>query len=430
MERQNRTITIVSLVLVALVAVVVLDKDREPPTDYDAPPEHAAFETLEASDVFGLSLKSASETLTFERRDDGWTLVAPRELRVDDRKVQEVVDRLASLRLEERTLTAERKGYGLDEANRVAVALTRKDGTVLDLWVGHDAKVGYDAYVAETVDGPVLLAKAQLRSLVARSIDDFRDRKAWRISSGTATRIVIEDAREGTLRKVEVVKDASGLPGWRLVDGARADEDAIQEWLARATTVNATRFGDGMDLAEVGLAQPRASVTVVDADGTHVLRFGADSPDDAATWAQGDGGAVLLGPDATDLLTSTDWALARAIPLHRFTVDRVEVTLDGATTRLAKTDGTWSRQDGGTIGDIQTVFEALDAVKADRAPGAQAPSPIIGTLVVAEGDRTLTIELGPARDGWHPAREAGGPAYRIEAATLRDAVAAVRTTSP
>jgi hypothetical protein len=421
MERQNRTITVASLVLIALVAVVVLDKDREPKTDFDAPPEHAAFEGLTATDVTALSLVHGTETLTFERKDGAWTLVKPRELRVDDRKVQEVVDRLATLRLEERTLSADRKGYGLDAADRVEVRLTRADGSVLDLWVGNDAKVGYDAYVTETADGPVLLAKAQLRSLVARTVDDFRDRKAWRVSAGTATRVVIEDARSGSLVKVEASKDTAGLPGWRLADGTRVDEDAIAGWLSRASTVNATGFGDGKDLAELGLAQPRASITVVDADGTHVLRFGTES-EPGSTWGQGDGDAVLVGTDATELLAPKDWVLTRAIPLHRFTVDRIEATLDGTEVRLTKTDGTWTRADGGTVGDIQQAFDALDAIKAERAAGNAPPEKVVGTLRVAEGDRSLTIELGPAREGWHAAREVGGPPYRIDAATLQAAL--------
>ncbi len=424
MERQNRLLAVLSLVLLALVAVVVLDPSPEAPADPDATPETAAFEKLVASDVTGLRLTRTEGKLAFEKKDGVWRVTSPREVPVEERKIQELVDRLVSLKLQTRTLGGDRKDYALDKDSAVQVELHRADGRTETLFVGRDAPVGYDSYVARSADGPVVLANSQLRALVTRGLDDFRDRKLLAVTPSTIQRVVIDDGRDAEIgvRSAELVRRDDG---WWVGSTARADEDAVQEWLSRVATVNASRFTDDADLEAVGLARPRASITIEDAGKTHVLRFGAaEGPD---VYAQGDGSAAVVEASSLELLKVTDWAASSALPLHRYAIDRVELKLGDEPVSVSKKDGTWTTSSGAAVTDIDRVFDALAAVRAQREGDVSPPDTVAGTVTLGEGDRTLVLELGPADGTVRVARDrAGGAPFKVDAARVDALLQALR----
>ena len=424
MERQNRLLAVLSLVLLALVAVMVLDPSPEGPADPDAAPETAAFEKLVASDVMGLLLTRSDAKLAFEKKDGAWRVTSPREVPVEARKIQELVDRLVSLKLQTRTLGGDRKEYALDSDGAVRVEIQRADGRTETLFVGRDAPVGYDSYVARSANGAVLLANSQLRALVTRGLDDFRDRKLLIVTPSTVKRVVIDDGLDpqAGVRSAELVRREDG---WWVGSTARADEDAVQEWLSRVATVNALRFTDDADLETVGLARPRASITIEDAGKTHILRFGAaEGPD---VYAQGDGSAAVVEAASLELLKVTDWAAATALPLHRYAIDRVELKLGDELVSVSKKDGTWTTSSGATVADIDRVFDALAAVSAQREGDVPPPDKVAGTVTLGEGDRTLVLELGPADGSLRVARDrAGGAAFKVEASRVAALMQALR----
>ncbi|MEN9787494.1 MAG: hypothetical protein RLZZ299_2758 [Pseudomonadota bacterium] len=414
MERQNRILTILSLLLLVLVAVVVLTKAPERDAGADGPPEHAAFPEWTADDVVNLELASSKGTLAFARVDGAWSMKQPKELPVEDRKVAEVVERLVGLKVVERELTGPPERFELGAPTRVKVTLTHKDGRSGSLWVGRDAPVGYDAYLAETDGGPVRLGNTQLQSLVRRTADDFRTRLVWKMSPGGAKRIVFE--RAGTI--VTLRKDEHGW--WLAESGVRADGEAVEEWLGRASGVAFDSFLDDVDLDTVGLAHPSESITVEDAGGVHVLRFG--TADTAGTAAQGDGPPGRVGATGTELPRYAGWEATQLLPVRRWEIERVEIAGEGHDAVFVKVDGAWRRDGGGPVEGMDRFFDALSAVKADRTRSAASPGE--GTLRVTVGmgeGRAEAVRLGAAgRDGMRAAQEtSGGPAFWVADTTLQ-----------
>ncbi len=419
MERQNRLVMALSLVLLALVAIVVFTKSPEKGADDDGPAEHAAFQEWKSDEVTRLELTRAGTTLAFARVDGAWTMEAPKKVPVDDRKVDEVVDKLVGVRLQERTMGADAATYELGPDQRVDVALTRKDGTVVHLFVGRDAPVGYAAYVQERADGPVLVSTSQLQSLVRRGVDDFRTRTLWKVSAGTAKRAVIEDGST----KVILRKDDHG---WWLGDaGPRVSGEAVEGWLSELSTVSADALLDEVDPATIGLAQPSASVTLEDADGTHVLRFGSTTPE--GVHAQGDGPPARVPATARTLVKTDGWLDTELLPVRRWEVDHVEIELDGVKKSYTKADGVWKNAAGASVDGVDRLFDAIAAVKVDRTLAAGPVSALAGAFTLGQGTtRVETVQFSAAgKDGTRVGQDrAGGPPFVVDGAALAAVISA------
>jgi hypothetical protein len=420
-ERQNRIVTILSLLLLALVAVAVLGEKPERSADdaEEGPPSERAFPDLASSDVQQIALKRADGELAFERVDGAWRMTAPRTVAVEDRKVQEVADRFANVELTERTLSQPASAYGLDAAQRVEVVLTTSAGITHRLFVGLDAPVGYASYVSREADGSALVASSQLRDLAARSADDFRSRALLALSPGTARRIRIADGE-----RVAVLREDDH--GWWLGDeGPRASADAVETWLSDLSAARVTAFLDDADPATLGLDAPQVSITVEDAGGSHTVRVAGRT--DAEAVAVGDEAPVRVGADVLALVRVSGWEDPKLLPVRRAQVDGIEVTLGGRTLKATRTDGAWKTADGADV-SVEALLDALAAVPADRSR-SDLPAPAAdGRIVLSEGpDRREAIVFGPTgTDGRRGARdEAGGPPFQVEQAALDAVLAAM-----
>jgi hypothetical protein len=422
-ERQNRIVTILSLLLLALVAVAVLGKEPKQTAEEAAegPSSDPAFPDLKSVDIQKIALSGPSGEIALERADGAWKMTAPKTVPVDDRSVQEVADRFATVELTERPLTQTASAYGLDAAQRIEVTLTTTAGATHRLFVGLDAPVGYAAYVSREADGKPLVASSQLRDLAARTPDDFRSRSLVALSPGTATRIRIADgAQVVTLRK-----DGSGW--WLGDDGPRARAEAVETWLSDASAARVAAFLDDQDPGALGLMDPQASFTVDDANGSVTVRFAGRSSTEAV--AIGAGAPVRVEADALALVRLDGWLDDKLVPVRQSQLQSVEVSLGGKSFAAKQTDGVWKRPDGNVV-DPSAFFDALSAVPADRSatglPAPAEPPDAQIVLIQADGARSGVAFGPPGPGGRRVAREiAGGPPFHVEQSALEALTAAV-----
>lgn len=422
MERQNRLLTGLALLLLVFVGIVVLqdrlggDVDRT--VDLDEPRRRDLFD-FETDQVVRISLTSAGGALVFEKVDGGWKMTAPREVPVDEFKVSELVSRFGSIEAEERPLSGELAGFGLDEAQRVEISFAASDGKTWTAWVGTDTAVGYRSYALRSLDGEPVLLTSEVAELVRRTPDDFRSKDLWTLSVGTARRARV-DAPEGS---VVLRKDDHGW--WLGDEGPRADEGAVRDWLYRLESLRGESFVDQPDRAALGLEPAYARITVEDDAGTHELRLGP--PDPLGRAASGLADVMRLRADEEDPVKLEGWTSSRLVPVRRMQVDRLELTFGDRSRTWTRKDGAWTTADGAAAEGVDPLLDALEQVPADRAAtGVAAPSGAWGRVVLAEGDtRRETVELGPAgADGTHPARDlAGGPPFLVKAADLQPLLA-------
>ena len=413
MERQNRILTVLATVLLILVAIVVFGKAPEDDAgDPDAPPKRALFEGFEEDAAESLTLVNPSGTLTFAKKDGDWVMTAPKEMAVEQRRVEEIVDRFASLEVQEQGFDGELAGFGLDAAARVEVTIGAAGGKTLTAYVGRDAPVGYRSYIADKAEGPALLASSKVGDLVRRTADDFRSREVWKVSMGSGRRIRIEESGAALV----VRKDDHGW--WIGDDGPRAAERKADDWLTRAGMLRVDAFEDAADPAAVGLAPPAGVLTVEDDAGTHTLELG--TRDEAGVYARTNGQIVRLGPEALELLVRDGWTADALMPVRRAQVDAIEVTLGAKSARFTKADGVWKDGAGAETGKAETLLDTLFDAIADRTAAVGAPGATWGAITLSEGTtRTEKITLGQeVGDGRAATDAAGGPPFRVPAATI------------
>ncbi len=421
MERQNRLMTVLASILLVLVAIAVFatKPDTDDAVDPDAPPERKLF-AFEADEALSLKLVNASGTLTFEKQSGTWTLTAPRAAPVEERRVTEILDRIAGLKAQERSFERNLVDFGLDEAQRVRVDIGLLEGKSVTLFVGRDSPIGYHSYVAEKGDGPALLASARIGDLVNRTPDDFRSKEVWKVSAATAHRIRIEDAG----RSVVLRKDAHGW--WLGDDGPRADAEAVDDWLPRAGMLRAETFLDGGDPLALGLQPAATTLTIDDDSGTHVLKLG--NRDDSGVDAETGAGLVRLRIDALEVIKLEGWIASGLLPVRLVTVDTVDIQLGDKKARLTKGDTGWVDASGAASTGADALLEAIDAARGERDTEAPALGAVWGHITLSEGtNRTETITLGDLlADGARAARdEAGGPVFRVPAESLTALAGAV-----
>lgn len=416
MERQSRLLMILSLVLLALVAVVLLDRPKEGeetgPPDHNAPPTHDLFD-YKTDEITRVELGSPKGDVTFEKKDGKWAMVAPKTVPIDTGKVASIVERLSTAKLEERPLEGELSTYGLDAGARTRVVLGKADGKSYTLFVGKDAPVGYRTYIAEKEDGPARTVNTRIGDLFPGGADDFRSKQLWDVSASSAKRIKLEQgATTVVLRKDD--------HGWWIGDtGPRADDNVVEGWLSKAVVAKVDAFLDGQDPASLGLTTPVAKLSVEDANGTHELSFGPKGIDGAP--AMTPSGPVRVGVDVMLLMSMSGWEGAKLMPVRTWQVDAVDLQLGDKLARFTKADDKWKDAAGAETGKPPELMGTLAELTADRT---DLTLPAIGAawghLTLSEGTtRKESVILGELRGDSRLARdEAGGPTFLVKQADL------------
>lgn len=424
-EGQNRLMTVLTIVLLVLLVPVLVKRyqekeggaEEETSSDPDAPVTSKLF-SFENKDIQSLELRRASGKLRFEKDGENWKMVSPRELSVEARKVEEIIERFSSTKVEERTLGGALADYGLDETARTEVVLAKADGTTFSVFVGRDTPVGYKSYVKKDETSLPVLATTRLSELAGRQVMDFRSKELWSVSAYDARRVRIEvDGQSVTLRK-----DGDGW--WIGDNGPRADKEKITEWLSGASALKAADFLDGQDPATLGLVNPTAILSVEGGEATQSLRFGTRDMDGAAAQT-GSGALVRLDTKALDLLRLSGWESTKLFNDNRYLIEALDLKLGDRSAKYTRQEGTWASSEGKPV-SVDAFLEVLEGAAVDRSKAdLPAPAESWGTLRIKLGEeKQAVIYIGQQVGDQRVAREeAGGPVFGIAISTL-DALAA------
>jgi hypothetical protein len=414
-DRLNRQLTLLSVVLLAVVAFLSLDWDRaesEQQVDEDAPPSRALF-AYKPEAIVKVSLVQPDRTLKFEQHEGAWQMVEPVSTLAQASALTSIVERFESLRVEEKALPGKAEDYGLDEAHRVELRLEELDGTAYTVYIGLDTPVGYKTYVQVVGDDAVHTLNSKVRDLVDKAPDEFRGRDLLSFEPSSADRVrIVTSTHEVVYRKDET--------GWWVGDtGPRASDQQVGDYLSIVSTMKVAGFLDGRTPAELGLESPAATVSVKDASGTHTLRVGPQGADGADA-AAGDIPVRVSAADLAVLLPPETWSSPRLVEAKSWKVDGVTIELGDKKLVLTRKAGSWKDAEGNDAPDASAVVDALLDLPVDRS-GTATMAGDGGRVVVSLGEQKVVVKLGdPNRDGARVAREeAGGPAFLVPAASLQ-----------
>ena len=415
MDRQNRQLTLLSLVLLVMVAFVVLDWDRadkDKPTDDNAPETHDVFD-YQTAEIVKVTLKRPSDTLTFEQKEGAWQLTSPVVTLAETGSVDAILTRFESLRIEDRELPGSKADYGLDEASRIEVRLEKIDGTAFTAYVGHDTKVGYKSFGMIPGDDAAHVFDGQVGKLVSKSADEFRGRDVFSFSPSSVRRVRLVDAGvETVLRKDDT--------GWWIGDtGPRADDDKVGAYLSALSLVKVERFLDGQTVAALGLESPVGMVAIEDDNGTHTVRLSAADAD-GANAASGDVPVRVSAADRATMLPADGWASDRLFQVQNWKVDALTASLGAAKLEANRKDGSWLKADGSALENASDIVDVLLDLPVDRV----ATVSMAGTygrvsLGIGKG-KSIVVQIGDeVPGGGRVAKDdGGGPAFVIPAASV------------
>ncbi len=436
MERQNRLLTILAVVLLAIIAVIAIDNNqtggkKKKDEDPDAPATHELVD-YKPDDIVSLKVTNGQgPEVSFEKTGGKWTMVAPKSVPIDERKVSEIVDRFDPVLVEEHPLTGDPAGYGLDPASRSTLVFGTADSRVWTVYVGKDTTVGFGSYVQTADGGPVGVAQSHLADLGHRGVDDFRSKTLWTFSSGTARRIQID---RGDVRVV-LRKDDHGW--WLGDEGPRVDDKTVEDWLQKADMLRADSF---MDDGPADM-KPVATLTVEDADGTHVLQVGDTDGEgaDARVAVKGDGPLAKTTGSVNDLVKLDGWQGVALMTVKKYQVDSIALVFGDYKATFTKVDGAWKDADGKPYKLGDGVLDQIDHTHADRSTVPAGAASGWGSITLTETDdgkpHSEAISIGDVAAGAalasRVAKDAGGgPAFSVLQADLDVILGVARATVP
>ena len=431
MERQNRLLTISFIILLALVVLLFIDNKQNGGKKHSDDPNALATHELvdyKPEDIVKVTVQNgAAEAVKFEKSTGEWAMVAPKQVAIDASKVSEIVDRLDPVLVEERTLSGEAAGYGLDPLTRAQVTLESADGRSWTVWVGKETTVGFGTYVQTAEGGPVGVAQKHLADITHRGIDDFRTKTVWTFSTGTARRVTVKRGEANVVLR----KDDHG---WWLGDaGPRVDESTVKDWLQKADLIRADSFED----SSVVELQTVATLTVEDADGTHTLTLG--DADSTGVLVKGDSALVRVPVTVNDLVKLEGWQGTTLMEVRKFQVDNIAMQLGDYKATWVKTDGVWKDGDGKPSARPEGLLDMIERSHGDRSAIPAGATSGWGSITLSESSsgtpRSESLTFGdPVTTGEFAARvvrdAAGGPAFTVLQADLDVLTGVARGTLP
>lgn len=426
-SQQTRLLTVLSVVVLAIVAFLVFVKPPEPQgADEHAVAWSRAFADASSDAATKVELKVGERTLVFEQTDGAWTVAeaggAP--LAADRQKVRSLLDNVLTVETSPPVSGGDGRlaDFGLDTP--VAV-VTVTAGEAHTLRVGRDTPVGYSTYVQLAEGGPVMRSRSKLSGAVLGGADgalsDFRDRSLVRWNPADLTALRIERGAE----QIQLSKDAHG---WWLEGQPRqrADEVGLESMLAALTRLQAEGFTPDMG----GLETPDIKLTATVSGADQVIEI---SEEDS-------GVRLVRAPGVPDLARvqgalhegftqdAASWLDDRLMPVRGGELTAVEAKLgDGALSATRTGDG-WSKP------EAESLLAAIGAVRVDRHSVAEAPQgDPWGALTLSSGD-TAREEIKIyqySSEGSRVAQDsAGGAPFLLPAAELRRLTDALTAAPP
>lgn len=158
---------------------------------------------VDATLVAGIDLKSSAAEISLRKRPDGgWDLVKGITDRADESIVKELLDYCSKARIADTLPASEVKsgkvnpaGIGLDDAGAWRISWLKADGSVLtEIRAGKTAPLDNAGYVQVTGESrrpDVYLVNPDLRPLLARPLDSFRDPRVSRYKAEEVQRMVV-----------------------------------------------------------------------------------------------------------------------------------------------------------------------------------------------------------------------------------------------
>lgn len=380
---KGRSLLILTLVVAAVAAWVLLYERHQPSTDEAREQADKVFPGLDRDAVTGIDIQRGDQHLTLAKQGEHWRLTAPVDFPAADATVNGLLGTLADLKAERRLAAGEvdPAAYGLDHPE-VTVQLTSADGAGYGLAVGGETPLGSNRALRITGEDGLVLAPGWFVKDLDKGVDEWRSRDVLDLYADQVATLTV--LSHGDRIEATRVDDR-----WQLLEPVKdlGDRDQLQGLVSDLNGLTVEDFiaGDA-DLVTLGLAEPAYRVTVVRTTGDQpsVLELGATREVDGAT-------QIACRRDGRDLFWVRDtisprldkapvlWRSQVLYPFDSWDVDGVTIVHGDDTLELQRAEGTWHTPGGGDA-DTMAVAERLRALAELKATAFDLVSPATAEL--------------------------------------------------
>lgn len=249
--------------------------------------------------------------IVLEKKGEEWKLVKPVAALANQTNVKSLLDNLETLKVVEEIAAGadQYEKFAVSDGKAVHARFSKGGEVVADLYFGDGGGRGQMTRIGGK-DG-VFAVKGYSSYLYARDLKDWRDRTIFKFEDEKAKSVEIQNEhglfsfeRSGTTWSAKV-KEPKALAA-KAVE--RFDEAKVKDLLRAYKALTADAFAEGKQPGDVGLATPKATITIKMEDGaTHVLTVG-DAAEGSSKWAKRTGSDEIFSVSSW----TADWATAEA----------------------------------------------------------------------------------------------------------------------
>ena len=427
---------VIAAVVLALLGGAVWYTRENPPPDDDAAPK---IVDLEEDDIRSVTLRrSGEDAIEMVRGDDGeWEFGGELEIAADDTSIDLLVSSLASLNAE-RVVSENVAEWGPYELEAPALSVSYEiEGGGGGVQFGRDTPTGSGVFARLDGDPRLFTVYTYNKTSFEKSVFDLRDKRLLRLDEDSISGIAVET-------KSRTIGFAKEDGDWRIVQPfeARADGFTAGDLSRAIRTAEMTEvLAEDAEGGTYSFGQPRATVSVTDASGTHELvvaqegdTYFARSSAQAGVYGVSSTLAESLGKELADFRNKKLFDFGYADPA------RVEVRAGEKAVAIVHSEGKWSLEsdDGRELEgeQVQTLLDRLRNLTATDFPSDSAAdqagygldAPAIEAAVTPEGEDPATekVRVSSAdQAAVYAAREGEPSTYKVEQAAVQNIVRSV-----
>lgn len=423
-DRQTRLLTILSAVLLVLVAVLVLVKPPAETTDGDETWSPAFGEALDVSTLTGIELQGPSGIAQLYKKDGAWhvgersstmaDLLDPVDTLAEERKAEDLARVVSELEIGPPLDIGDGSldSFGLDRP--IVVNVARGDAAPFVLKVGNDAPVGMRTYVQIANDPGVHVTRERIRGSFALSIDDLRDHAVARFDRSEVRRIELGSPTRLTLREDELGWWVSGPSGGEL----RADDARVRSFVQDILDVRADDFPPASTWDRTPIDELPIRLWLGDATEPALVEVERWSADEWSVLgpAQTERVRVRLAPLPGMSLAVDPWTATSLLPVRDPQLTAVRLETPHTSFSAKREAEIWTPAAGAS------VVSAITASRVDRSRKVERPaaSPTGRVELEEDGHRLQTLALfPPLENGDVPASDRDdGPVFVVSAGQI------------
>ncbi|MBI5414953.1 DUF4340 domain-containing protein [Candidatus Peregrinibacteria bacterium] len=191
------------------------------------------------SDVDTIVISDTSSEKSFTKKDGAWNV---NEFLASESELKKIFDSFSSREVQDLASKNpnNHEKFGVAEGKSIVFAMEKKGEVLWKFLIGNPGKEPQTFYIRKGGSDNVYLAKGNLREILSRNVDAWRDKKIVEIDRNTIAKVILEKGKD----ILTIEKSADGST-WAVSDGNQQkafDGEKVQKFFDALSPLEASGF--------------------------------------------------------------------------------------------------------------------------------------------------------------------------------------------